>query len=146
MLAPIFKVNGQKAISRALKELGPTIGKKPIRKGARAGAKVMAVEVTNRAPVGKTKQLRKQVKVRTLKVKRGNILIGATTGGKSLNEGDGFYGQFAEYGRRPGGWHKGSLKPRPFIVPAFESVKVRANQVAVDVITTETNKEIRKLK
>lgn len=146
MLAPIFKVNGQQAIKRALTELGPTIGKKPIRKGARAGAKVMADRVKQKAPVGKTKRLRKQVKVRALKVKRGNILIGATTGGKSLNEGEGFYGQFGEYGRKPGGWHKGSLAANPFIGPAFEEVKAKANQVAVDVITTETNKEIRKLK
>lgn len=142
-LAFQFKINGQKAINRSLKKLGPKVGKKPIRKGARAGAKVMRAEVLKRVPVGKTKRLRKQVKVRSLKVKRGDILIGATTGGKALNEGEGFYGQFQEYGRRPGGWHRGRLNAKPFIVPAFEASKDKANRLAVETIADETNKLLR---
>ena len=143
-LAPTFKVTGEKAIKRSFRKLGPKVGKKPIRKGARAGAKVMAAAVKSRAPVGRTRRLKKQVKVRAQKVKRGDILIAATTGGKSLNEGDGFYGQFSEYGRRAGGWHKKRLAAKPFIVPAFEASKDKANRVAVETIVIETNKELRK--
>lgn len=150
-----FEITGQKAIDRAFKKLGPKIGKKPIRKGARAGAKVMAAAVKSRAPVGQKrsqrsvgkKPLRSQVKVRSLKVRRGNILIGATTGqsGKAnLNSGDGFYGQFMEYGRRPGGWHKQRLAPKPFIRPAFEASKDKANATAVKVIVAETNAELKR--
>lgn len=145
-LVPTFKVSGQKAIKRSFRKLGPKVGKKPVRKGARAGAKVLAKEVKRRVPVGKTKRLKKQVRVRTLKAKRGNILIGATTGGKAaLNTGDGFYGQFSEYGRRAGGWHRSKLRANPFIVPAFKAKKKKANRVAVNVIVSETNKEVRKL-
>lgn len=148
MIKPTITVTGQHAISRAFRKLGPRIGKKPIRKGARAGAKIFAAEVKKNTPVGKTRTLVKQVKVRSIKAKRGDILVGAQTGNpkqSNLNSGKGFYGGFIEYGRGPGGWHDANLPEQPFIRPAFERKKQKANRVAVDVIVAETNKEIRKL-
>ena len=131
-------------IDRAFKKLGNTVGKKPIRKSARAAARIFASKIKQNVPV-KTGSLKKAVKVRTLKAKRGSILIGATTGdprSTNLNSGEQFSGGFVEYGRKGGGWHKGSVKEQPFIRPAFESEKTKANKKAVEVLATEINKEM----
>ena len=95
--------------------------------------------------MGKTKRLKKQVKVRSIKKKRDDILAGAVLGGKAaLNTGDGFYGQFPDGGRKPGGWHRERLKANPFIRPAFKATRNKANATAVKVIAAETNKELKK--
>jgi HK97 gp10 family phage protein len=153
MILPTIKLDGTAAIARAFKRLGPKIGAKPVRKGARAGAKVFAAAIRRRAPVGRRrfdrdrrgKQLKDQVRVRALKRRRGEILIAATTGGATLNAGDAFYGAMLEYGRGPGGWHESRLSPLPFIRPAFDAAKAQANRIAVQTIVRETNAELAKL-
>lgn len=147
MLIPKFEVSGQRAISRAMKRLGPKLAKKPIRKGARAGAKVLAAEVRRRAPK-RTGNLRKQVKVRAGKRSRNRIEVLASTGdprSANLNSGDGFYGGMVNYGRGPGGWHRGRIDGSHFIEESFDDKKEKAEQVAAETIADETNKELKKL-
>lgn len=160
MLIPTFELTGEKAVNRAFRKLGPKLGKKPIRKGARAGAKIQAAAIKKKTPRGRRKQgrdargrfvstgprLRDQVKVRSISQKRGQILVGATLGSaKGLNQGEGFYGAFVNFGRGPAGWHKGRTKGSGFIEKAFEASKKRAERKAAEVIADETNEELRKL-
>lgn len=137
MLGVSLKPVGQKEVNRAFKKLGAKVGKKPIRKGARAGAKVLAKELKNRTPVGRTRDLRKQVKVRAAPRKRDRILVLAVVTGDGAGA--------AEFGRGPGGWHKSDLREEPFVRPTFEAAKEKANRVAAETVASETNKEIKNL-
>ena len=148
-LKPTFQIKGQKKVSRKLEKLGPTLAKKPIRKGLRAGAKIQAAAIKKLAPKGKRsesadggKRLKQQVKVRAWKRSRKRIGVSATLGDA---KSDGFYGAAVNYGRGPGGWHTGRVKGTGFVEQAFEESKSKANRTAAETIAAETNKELRKL-
>ncbi len=87
--------------------------------------------------MGQTRDLRKQVKVRSAPRKRDRILVLATVTGDGAGA--------AEFGRGPGGWHKRDLREDPFVRPTFEATKQKANRVAAETIASETNKELKKL-
>ncbi len=137
----MFKVNTRKPIERAIKKLGPKIAKKAINKGARSSAKVFAKEIKKRVPVGKTKVLKSQVKVRAGKRSRNYVNISASTGiGETANAGKGFYGSFIEMGRGPAGWHQGSVKPQPYLVPSYDAKKREAQKTFNATVNSEVNK------
>jgi HK97 gp10 family phage protein len=134
MFKPTIEVRGQKEIERSFKKLGPKIGKKPIRRGARAGAKIFAAKIKQNSPV-LSGQLKKSVKVRAGKQRANFIQVLARTE---------FYGVFAEYGTVNS---SGNIKQKekPFMRPAYETEKRKANQVTVDTMADEINKEIKKI-
>ena len=94
-----------------------------------------------RVPID-TGHLKKQVKVRAGKRTRTGIFVNVVVGdgkAQNLNSGEAFYGAFNEYGTD----HQ---RQNPFIRPAFAAAKNTANQVAVETLKKEIDKEIRKLK
>ena len=148
-LIPTFQLTGQKEVKRALKKLGPNLSKKPIRKGARAGAKVMAAALKKLTPKGKRKdsadggkRLKQQVKVRAWKRSRVRVGVSATLGDPDNNKA---YLAAVNYERGPGGWHTGRVKGTGFVEQAFEQSKSKASRTAAETIAAETNKELRKL-
>ncbi len=58
-----------------LERLEKKVRNKIVRRALRAGAKVLAAEIRKRAPVGETGDLRRGVKVRSGKGRRGTITI-----------------------------------------------------------------------
>lgn len=87
-------VQGDKALLKALKKLGPAANK-ILRKELRAATKEIAAAVKAVAPVGETKQLRRAIKVRSLKRKKGRIGLRI-----SIDKGQDqkFYAPFVELG------------------------------------------------
>lgn len=142
MLIPKFSVSGGDAVAYAIKKLGNKVGKKPIRKGLRAGAKVLQTAIKQEVPV-RSGFLRKHVKVRAGKRNRDRIQVLATSGdpkSNNLNSGDAWYGGAVEYGHDGGGWYQGKVKANPFIVPAFDKNKGKAERTAQDTIKAEIRK------
>lgn len=89
-------VQGDKALGKALKRLGPAANK-ILRKVLRAGTKEVANEIKSIAPVGETGQLKRAIKVRAAKRKKGRIAFMAQIGEGSF-KGETFYGSFVDLG------------------------------------------------
>lgn len=142
MLIPKFSVSGGDAVAYAIKKLGNKVGKKPIRKGLRAGAKVFQMEMKRAAPV-RSGFLRKHIKVRSAKPKRDRLQVLATSGDPkkaNLNSGDAWYGGAVEYGHAGGGWYRGKVDAKPYIRPSFDAKKQQAEKTAQDTIRAEVRK------
>lgn len=135
----MYKVTGADDVKRAFDQLPKKIVKKSLRKPLRAGAKIFAAEMKKTVPTGETKALKKSVKVRSGKRSRSSIKVVASVGGIDRSEGD--VGTI-EYGRGPGGWHKGDIPKDPFVRPAFENKKIQAERVVLDNLVTEINKHV----
>jgi HK97 gp10 family phage protein len=95
-----------------------------IRAGLRAGAKLMATDAKQNAPIFQGKYpasrqakrkpgtLRRFIRVRSMK--RSRVRFGMMIA--SYYTGDAYYGSFLEYGTK-------NIKPRPFLRPAFDKYK-----------------------
>lgn len=101
------QVQGDKQLLRKLERLGRTEANKIIRQGLRAGAKTLQAETKRLAPVGVDKKghkkgtLKRSIKVRALKRKRGRIGVGVTIG-EGFFQGEAFYGAFVALGHKLG--------------------------------------------
>ena len=91
-----MEVKGSEAVLKKLKELG-TSGKKIMRKSFRKGAKIVRAEAAKLAPVGKTKRLKKNVKVRSMKRSRTTFGI-AVQNSKGDFKGTTFYSGMVNWG------------------------------------------------
>lgn len=119
----------QKAINRSFKKLGVTIGKKPVRKGLRAGAKILNNQVKQNIN-SDSGQLKRNCKVRAGKRSRKMISVNSVC---SFNSSETFYGSFVNYGTK-------NIKPQNFIGSAWDSKHKQATKTIVDTINSEANK------
>lgn len=133
-------LQGGKELERKLKTLPTRIRNKVVRTALRSGAKLVQAETKQLAPVA-TGLLRKSLKVRAMKRKKGRIGINVQMGAGDY-KGETFYGAFVEYGhkvgKRPGKLDKaadsrGSVAGKHFMDEAFENKA----QDAADLIESQ---------
>lgn len=108
-------------VKQALRRL-KTTAKKAIRKGTRAGAKIVQAKAKLLAPRG-TGALAKTIKVRALP--RSKKWLGAMT--RLLNDGEVYYGGFVNYGTK-------RIKARRFLNAAADQTRASATSEALRVI------------
>ena len=154
-----IKVEGLKELQKALKELPLEIQKRPLRSAVSAGAKVIADEAINKAPVGETGNLIKSLyRYRSRRqsptgketflvgVRKGKGIYGNTrlnrrlgrVGKKYQTQGEAYYWRFVEFGTS-------KMPAQPFLRPAFESAKERAVQVMKERLGKAIELQARKL-
>ena len=97
-MASKTSVTGQDKLFKALKKLETKISNQILRTELRAGAKEMAVEIKATAPTGETKMLKRSIRVRSAKRRKGRIGFVATTDAKNFPEQ--FYSSFVELGTK----------------------------------------------
>jgi HK97 gp10 family phage protein len=118
--------------------------KKILRKGLRAGAKVMQDAAKALAPV-RTGKLQSSVKVRSGKSKKGVIKINVGIGAKDF-QGETFYGGFVEWlhriGKRSLGDARKVVPANPFMEKAFEASKDNAQVKAIESWQSEIESEL----
>ncbi len=150
MFFALVNYKSSKAIRQSFKELGPTAGKGPIRKGARAAAKLFQQKIKPTVPK-KTGKLKKALKVRAGKSTKKYVGAWVTTGDprvKNLNSGAAFYGSFLELGSKSGSRkskNRRQIPAKPFMRPAFKMYKRPAAQMMIDTIYNEIPKAVAKI-
>ena len=112
---------GEQEVKAALKRLKKAT-KDGIRKGTRAGAKIVLAAAKRLAPV-RTGALAKSIKVRALP--RSRKLIGTTT--RLVNDGNIFYGGFVNYGTK-------RQRAKRFLNDAADEVRESATDEAIRVM------------
>jgi HK97 gp10 family phage protein len=120
---------GDRELLAKLGKLKKTQARKAIRKGSRAGSKVIQAQARENAPV-KSGALKKEVKVRALKRSRKWTGTQVTT---KVEGGPTYYGGFVEFGTK-------KMKGRFFIRRAVEQVQQQAGQTFIDGIASEIDK------
>lgn len=121
-----FTIKGDKELIRKLDKLAKKDIKKAIRKGSRAGAKVVQREAKSIAPKD-SGQLAKSIKVRSLKRSRSTI---GTTASNAFRGTEQFYGAFQEYGYTSRGGNK--IEGKGFMKQASDNVGEKALRVMID--------------
>jgi HK97 gp10 family phage protein len=125
-----FKLRGDRALIELLDSLGKKHAKMAIRKGIRAGGKVL-LEATKAVAPKDEGDLKTSIVLRVSKKKRkGEYAMRVQTGESGIGEGDDFYARMLEYGT-----HK--MPARPWMRPAFAMNWGKAARVAQDIIRTE---------
>lgn len=121
-----FIISGGEALAAALAEIPKAMEKKILARAMRDAAKPMLDDAKRLAPV-LTGQLRKSIKIRSIKRNRkGRVGVVISTE-KGFFKGETFYGAFLEFGTK-------KLPARPFIRPAFEANKARSAKIAGEAI------------
>lgn len=122
-----FVTTGIEAIDRRLMSLEPKLQKKVIRKAQRDGAKDVLAAAKSLAPV-KSGALKKNLKIRTIKRKKGQVGLDIGTAAKDFT-GDQFYSSFLIYGTKkiPKGKHD-------FLTPAYEQTNDKVRNKIIDQI------------
>src|SRR5689334_6562106 len=103
MAAPGMRlsIKGLGDLQKRLRSLEPRVARKVITQSLREGAKIVAAEARRLVPVD-TGQLKKSIKVRTGKARKGRKSVIVMTGNQNLFKGQQFYAGFVEYGHRVG--------------------------------------------
>jgi len=121
-----IQIRGGEKLAAALEALGPAMEKKILRSAMREAAKPILDDAKRRAPV-LTGQLRKSLKIRSIKRNRqGQVGVVISTE-KGFFKGETFYGAFHEFGTK-------KMPARPFIRPAFESNKAQSVRIVGEAI------------
>ena len=141
-MADSNNLTGFKELAKALKELGPRVGRKHLRGSTSKGAAVIRKKARELAPVD-TGEMRKDIQIKREKTSGDNVAsysVYTRSGkrsrlaGKARNvDKDSFYWKFLEFGTA-------KMAARPFMRPAFEAEK----ESAVDAIGAELDKRIQK--
>lgn len=147
-------MTGFKELQAKLKELPRAMENKILRKGCRAGAKIIQARAIELCPVwqGEADQfhappgtLKANIKVRAGKRRRGRVSVVVRSGAATF-QGEDYYGGFVEWGhrigRRPGkateGTYldkRGSVPAKPFMRPALDETLGPATEaVRVEVV------------
>lgn len=114
--APEFKIQGIEAVLNALGEVDKKLGKKILRKGLRAGAKVVENFVKANAPIGDSGLVLASIKVKAQKKSRKSFGLVVTTGDSHPYKGKAYYAAFIEYGTS-------KMPARPFLRESYEQSK-----------------------
>jgi len=124
-------------LNKKLKQLESKLEKKIIRQALRAGAKVVAKEAKQLAPVD-TGELKSKIKVWALKRSRKKIGVLVGTSAKEYT-GDQFYAAFIEYGTK-------DMPAKPFLGPAAEAKGPEAATVVEKTLAEGIERETNKLR
>lgn len=134
---------GDKKLSRKLARLPVAMQRKVVRPSLRAGAKPMLASAKQNCPV-KTGKLKKSLKLRALKARRGNFGVMVRTGTREdlgiPADAKGYYPIAVEFGH-------GGPQPapaHPYIRPAFDTNKERAKRIIAREIGMRITAEARK--
>lgn len=119
-------LTGDKRLLDKLNQLKKTDAKAAIRKGTRAGAKIVQARAKQSAPI-RTGTLRQSIKVRALPRSR------KWTG--TMARAQVFYGAFLEYGTK-------HIKARHYMRQATDDTKQQAMTVALDMIRDEVERRL----
>jgi len=135
-------LTGFKEFAKALRELGPRVGRKHLRASTAKGAAVIRKEARALAPVD-TGEMRKDIQIKRERTSGDNVASYSvyTRGGKRSRlagkarnvDKDSFYWKFVEFGTV-------RMAAQPFMRPAFEAKK----EEAVDALGAELDKRIQK--
>jgi HK97 gp10 family phage protein len=129
------QITGVPAIDRRLRDLEPRIARKCLRRGMRAGLKIMLARVralapqaaSKKNPAGGTGALRKAIKIKTSRSRKGirmAILVSRQQFSKS------FYGAFVNEGTR-------KQKARKFFEVGFKQTAEQAREISITQIMAE---------
>jgi HK97 gp10 family phage protein len=142
-----FKIRfeGDKALIRKLKSFEPKVRNRALRKGLRAGSKVLKAEAVRLAPK-KTGAVKRNIKVRAGKRSRRGITMEVRIGKEGNYKGDQCYGAFAEFGtkdrrKRSTGQRTGRVQGLHFMERAY----VYKGPTARDAALAEMWREVRNI-
>lgn len=148
MARSMMTITGLEELDAAMRELPKKIARQGIRKPLRAGAKVVLAEAKRNAPRGVTGNLRRSLKVRAGKRKKGIISMRVTTS-EGWFKGDEFYAGFVEFGtkerRHRSGRSVGAVTARKFVRKAYLATKDRVSTQLKSDIFRNINTAIREL-
>lgn len=156
------RITGCEEINRRLLELDRKLQRKLITKSLRAGAKVVLLVAKANAPVGKTGNLKKSIKIRAARAKDGTkrVIVGV---GKKWFTGEAWYGGPLEFGWKSGPRFKGrradawwrkfrkknterkQVNGKHFIERAYDATEVTAMKTVVSTLQTDTQAAVREL-
>lgn len=169
-----FTIVGDDRLLRKLDRIAKKDARAAIRKGTRAGAKIVTARTKALAPVSGSRQTGKKTKkggtlrraIRTRSAKRSRVFIGSVTRlGAGFFKGETFYGAFQEFGWTPGKRRIGGVllagarrrtglrdnpnrgKPiegKHFMERAAKQVGRKAMRVATDIIAREIERAARR--
>ena len=130
-------VDGLDKLLRKLNGLEPKVRRMALRRGMRAGAKIIRNEVVRRAPK-RTGDLRRNVKVRAGKRSRKGWTIEIRLSKEGNYRGKTFYGAFGEFGtkvrRRKNGQITGRVRALHFMESAFDARAPQARDVTLAML------------
>lgn len=129
---------GAQQLDFKLRRLAAKDAKKAIRKGTRAGSKIVTAKAKKLAPV-ESGLVRRAIRTRALKRSR-NTIGTITVLGKAFFKGASFYGAFVEFGHKIGSRKLPTRKEvagQHFIERAAKQVGRKAGEEAVRVMARE---------
>lgn len=127
-----FEVEGMEELTKKLHNMAGA-GKKILRKSMRAGAKILQKEAKANAPVGFSKMLKKNIKVKSGKKSRQTISINVQNAAGDY-KGQTYYAAMVNWGTK-------YQEAQEFMDQAFESKSKEAG----DAIVSKAWEEIKKL-
>jgi HK97 gp10 family phage protein len=131
-----IRVSGLTEVTQALKELDRKVQKSILRKGLRAGAKVMLSPARAGAP-DRTGRIRRNIKVRAGRSSKGRVSISVGVNARDFT-GPAFYAAFVLLGHKVGSRRLGnkrtSVPANNFLERAFDQAHQQATDVAVQTM------------
>lgn len=152
-------LTGDKELMRKLDGLSGNIGRKVLRKAMRAGSTPIKAEAKANVPVGDTENLKDSLGVRmrwynvtgTMVAVIGPRIRKETTSkrtGKVTEALKGQHGYITEFGTAPrytkAGAYRGIGPAQPFMRPAWDKMRKRAEILAVNKLLEEVEKEAKR--
>ena len=144
-----LNITGLDELLKALQSLPKEVARQAIRKPLREGAKIVLAEAKRNVPKGKTGNLKRSLKVRAGKRKKGTISIRVVTS-EGWFKGETYYGGFIEYGTgerfHKSGKSVGTVEARHFIKRAYDTTKDRVRKMMERAIVKNIDQAVRELK
>src|SRR4051794_26574427 len=109
-----IKLEGAKELAVIFKTLPSKVEKQIARKSLRQGTKIIQKAARDDSPVD-TGQLRRSLKIKTMKRKKGRIGMIVQASPKGLPSNKSFYAAFIQYGSK-----KRGIAPNPFMLRAID--------------------------
>lgn len=164
-----FDLTGDKALMRKLDKLTDKIGRRVLRKTMRAAAKPIVKQAKMNVPIGKTRNLKRSIGTRfrwyggtgtqvavigpRIKYKRekgasGTRRLVRDSRGRRISVLAGQHGYIVEFGTGPRYTKKGAFRgigpAQPFMRPAWDAKKKKAESAGVKKLREEVEKEARR--
>jgi HK97 gp10 family phage protein len=136
-------LKGPDAIKRAFAELPPRLARKVIRRGLRAGAKIVRADAQAHAPVD-TGLTRKAIKVRSGRGRKKGLITMGVVIGQGDYRGETFYGAFQEFGWKAGergSEHRRQVEGKHFMGHALAEKEGPAKAAIAEVISDGIERE-----
>ncbi len=130
-------VIGVPDIDRKLKKLPAALARKTLSTSMRESMRPVLTAVREETPVGETGQLRRAIRLRVAKTKRGNIKLVVMIG-EGFFVGKTFYGSFVELGAE-------HIEARLFMTRVYERMKAAVKRDAIARISSGLDAAIKGL-